>query len=320
MTSLPGITPLGLNEKIAIFQVLKDYGVSKSHWGFILDASYNIILALILLICMCYKPREPRSRNSDLGFGNQFVGHGEENGVFKASLTVLLFFLVLLQWYITTLVDQGLDQIQTIYLKSTTVSLTQAFISIFTLTRFLAIFTSTFVSPGPLLTFSLVITLLGSVAFTVSQHIMLTMSGSAGTAIAWTSIVLLGLGLAPVFPLVLAWSEAYMFMSCEVVAMISWALSLGELLGKPDLVMLAGGDDLHDEVVYLEFGLLGASTISLMIFFLVYVLARRHGTRSSRPQTSGYELASQDDIGQELLEDDDDFEVSNPAESSTNEA
>ena len=78
--------------------MLDNYGVSKSNIGFILDATYTWIISLILLVCMCYRPQrgEPRSRQeADEIFGSR---SSEESRIFKATVTVLLFFFNLLHW------------------------------------------------------------------------------------------------------------------------------------------------------------------------------------------------------------------------------
>ncbi len=63
---------------------------------------------------------------------------------------------------------------------------------------------------------------------------------------------------------------------------------------------------------WLGFTMLGCTTLSLGLFVCVFLVARKHGSRFSRPQTAGYELASQEELNQELLdeEDEEDFEVS----------
>ena len=78
--------------------MLDNYGVSKSNIGFILDATYTWIISLVLLVCMCYRPQrgEPRSRQeADEIFGSR---SSEESRIFKATVTVLLFFFNLLHW------------------------------------------------------------------------------------------------------------------------------------------------------------------------------------------------------------------------------
>ncbi len=44
---------------------------------------------------------------------------------------------------------------------------------------------------------------------------------------------------------------------------------------------------------WLGFTMLGATTLSLGLFVCVFLVARKHGSRFSRPQTAGYELANQ---------------------------
>uniref|UniRef100_A0A0K2TUR2 Uncharacterized protein n=1 Tax=Lepeophtheirus salmonis TaxID=72036 RepID=A0A0K2TUR2_LEPSM len=48
------------NPDLTILKVLNGYGVSHRNVGFILNAVYTFIIAVILMLCICYNPREPR--------------------------------------------------------------------------------------------------------------------------------------------------------------------------------------------------------------------------------------------------------------------
>lgn len=93
-------------------------------------------------------------------------------------------------------------------------------------------------------------------------------------------------------------------MSSQVVAMICCGLAIGELAVPQLFTRLT-----IEAQTWLGFMMLGATTLSAGLFLCVWLTARRHGSRFSRPQSSGYELASQDELNQELLEDEDDFEM-----------
>ena len=116
-------------------------------------------------------------------------------------------------------------------------------------------------------------------------------------------------------------------MSSHVVAMVCWGLALAELMVPYSMKLL-----FLDTQTWLGMAMIGATILSAGLFTCVFLLARRHGSRFSRPQSSGYELACQDDLNQvylnieirrqpsnlfsfiqELLEDDDDFEVAEPS-------
>ena len=91
--------------------MLDNYGVSKNNIGFILDATYTWVISLILLVCMCYRPQrgEPRSRQeADELFGSR---SSEESRIFKATVTVLLFFFNLLHWGMFVSFSQVSDEI-----------------------------------------------------------------------------------------------------------------------------------------------------------------------------------------------------------------
>ena len=51
----PTLNSLDNFNDVTIGKVLNTYGVSESHVGFILDASYTFLLAIVLLVCMCYR-------------------------------------------------------------------------------------------------------------------------------------------------------------------------------------------------------------------------------------------------------------------------
>ena len=55
IVSGPTWTSLDNFNDVTIGKVLNTYGVSESHVGFILDASYTFLLAIVLLVCMCYR-------------------------------------------------------------------------------------------------------------------------------------------------------------------------------------------------------------------------------------------------------------------------
>lgn len=114
--------------------------------------------------------------------------------------------------------------------------------------------------------------------------------------------------MSSLLPTSLVWGEAYVFMSSQVVSLILCGLALGELAIPQLFTRLT-----VEAQTWLGFAMLGTTTLSLGLFVCVFLMAKRHGSRFSRPQCSGYELANQDDINSQLLEDDnDDFEVSEP--------
>ena len=84
-------------------------------------------------------------------------------------------------------------------------------------------------------------------------------------------------------------------MSSHVVAIVCWGLALGELMVPYSMKLLS-----VDMQAWLGLAMVGATVLSAGLFTCVFLLARRHGSRFSRPQASGYELACQDDLNQVL--------------------
>ena len=82
-------------------------------------------------------------------------------------------------------------------------------------------------------------------------------------------------------------------MSSHVVAIVCWGLALAELMVPYSMKLLS-----LDMQSWLGLAMVGATTLSAGLFTCVFLLARRHGSRFSRPQASGYELACQDDLNQ----------------------
>jgi len=288
---------LGSNN-VTIKSFLVNHGVSKSNIGFILDATYTWIISLILLICMCYRPQrgEPRSRQeADEVFGNRA---SEESRIFKATFTVLLFFFNLMHWGMFISFSQTLPQFK--ILASTATYLERVFVGVFTATRFLAILTAGLLHPAVGIFISLFIIFVGSLVLVFTQQI--------STAAVWAGVILQAVGLATLLPTTLVWGEAYVLMSSHVVAIVCWGLALAELMVPYSMKLLS-----LDMQSWLGLAMVGATTLSAGLFTCVFLLARRHGSRFTRPQASGYELACQDDLNQELLEDDDDFEVAEPS-------
>ena len=99
--------------------------------------------------------------------------------------------------------------------------------------------------------------------------------------------------MATLLPTSLVWGEAYVLMSSQVVAVVCWGLALAELMVPYSMKLLS-----IDTQTWLGLAMVGATTLATGLFTCVFLLARRHGSRFSRPQASGYELASQDDLNQ----------------------
>ena len=75
--------------------------------------------------------------------------------------------------------------------------------------------------------------------------------------------------------------------------MVCWGLALAELMVPYSMKLL-----FLDTQTWLGMAMIGATILSAGLFTCVFLLARRHGSRFSRPQSSGYELACQDDLNQ----------------------
>ncbi len=89
-----GTDSAGGGGTFTVRNILSNYGVTKPNVGFILDAVYTILLSLVLLVCLCYHPREPRSRQED----GSSKDSSSENRIFKCTLLMLLFCFTLLHW------------------------------------------------------------------------------------------------------------------------------------------------------------------------------------------------------------------------------
>lgn len=277
---------------ITISGMLENYGVAQKNVGFILDGVYTLFMAFIFFFCLCYNPREPKARQDDLN-----EERNKESCIFKYSFTVLLFFFNLLHWgMFVTLMDVTPRFAQ---LESSSSTLQPLVVGTLAGTRFISMFTCSFMNPAFTLFGSLLVMLIGSFIMIFTQQLpALPM---------WAGILLQAAGLANLLPASLAWSEAYISMSSQVVAFICSGLALGELLVPQMFAQLTS-----EAQNWLGFTMVGASTLTFGLYICVFLMARKHGSRFSRPQTSGYELANQDELNQELLDEDEDFEISQP--------
>lgn len=284
---------------VTLRAILGNYGVSQSNVGFILDATYTWLVSIVLVVCMCYRPRsgEPRSREEAEAMFGCSQRRSEENRIFKATVTVLLFFFNLLHWGMFVSFGQTLPRFH--IMASTAPYLQRVFVGVFTATRFLAILTAGILNPALAIFASLFITFVGSLVLVFTQQI-------SATAV-WAGVILQAVGLSTLLPTSLVWGEAYVLMSSQAVAIVCWGLALGELMVPHIMTLLT-----IEAQTWLGLAMLGATTLCAGLFTCVFLMARRHGSRFSRPQSSGYELASQDELNQELLDDDEDFEVSEP--------
>jgi len=283
---------------LTLEKVLHDYGVSKPNVGFILDAIYTILLSLILTMCLCYHPREPRSRQDESGSESG----GEGNRIFKCTILVLMFLFTLLHWGMFVSLQRVLPKLDV--LAGSAAYLKRVFMGVFCLTRFLLIFVSapSIHSPAVTLFLGLLVTFSGSLVLVIAQEV--------SAAAVWTGVVTQSVGLSSLLPTSLAWGEAYVPMTPWAVAFVCSATAMADL-GVPALM-----ERLTLEAqAWAGFAALGATTLGLGVFVCVFLLAKRHGSRSSRPRASGYELASQEELNQELLdEEEEDFEMRQASE------
>ena len=127
--------------------------------------------------------------------------------------------------------------------------------------------------------------------------------------------IFIQMGLASILPSLFAWGNCYVAMTWRTVAFVCWSLAFPELLTRDMLGPLDG------KTSSMPTFLLVISVSLLMTHCVASLVARRHGTRDEAArqmlrQTSGYELANQEDheLNQDLLDDlddddDEDFEV-----------
>ena len=175
-------------------------------------------------------------------------------------------------------------------LATSAVYLQRVFVGVFTATRFIAILTAGWISPAVGIFCSLIILLIGGLVLVFMQQV--------SEAAVWAGVILEAIGLSALLPTTLVWGEAYVLMSSHVVAVVCWGLALAELVIPYSMTLIS-----VDTQAWLGLGMVGATTLCTGLFTCVFLMAKRHGSRFSRPQSSGYELASQDDLHQVLIYD-----------------
>ena len=240
--------------------------------------------------------REPRSASSVTG-----EGKSKESCIFRYSFTVLLFFFSLLHWGMFVSFGQVLPEFTILGGDEDGRHLQAVVMGIFVATRFVSMFTCSFFSSPAVLVF-------GSLAVTLAGSVVLVFAQSLSATAVWAGVILQSVGLANLLPASLVWGEAYVRMSAPLVAAVCSGLAWGELVVPQLFTRLT-----VEAQTWLGFAMLGATSLASGLFACVFLMAKRHGSRGRRPQTLGYELARQDEMmHQELLEDEDDFEVAEP--------
>merc|ERR1712150_459076 len=259
--------------------------------------------------------------------------HGEENRIFKATMTVLLFFSNLLHWSCFVSLSQGLPHIDALRVESEIEAnsvagkinsiipmkhnLHQAFLGIFTASRLFWILSSmcfrkSVFRPDVVIFSSLFFILVGSSLFVSSQGLI---DFSKMLSIATKT------SLGPLnfeennenqVPTTLSDGQASLWIGIVMQAIgLSSLLPSSIVWGESYMVMSS------QTVALICWGLSLAELVArpdlfAILFLCIFFIARRQGDRfkDSHPQASGYELANQDEMspasGHHNNEDDED--------------
>jgi hypothetical protein len=176
-------------KKVTILNFLNKFGVrSHQNVGFILDSVYTFLLALVLFICLCYNPREPRSAS------RESAKSSEESRIFKYSFSFLLFFLSFTHWSMFVSFRHVLPSIQGLLGRVGGILSSDArhiFVGIFTASRFFATFTPGCFGPAVMIILSLSITFIGSV--------MLVFAEQVSPAVVWAGVIMEAVGIVQIY-------------------------------------------------------------------------------------------------------------------------
>nr|CAD7426479.1 unnamed protein product [Timema monikensis] len=159
----------------------------------------------------------------------------------------------------------------------------------FAVMRFASIFFATGLSPTLMLILNLVCCTLGTlILYAWSDHVE--------TAL-WVGTILLGAGLASMFPTGLLWIERLLHVSNKVAALLVLGVSLGEL-ACPALIRHLM---VNDPKVLMHAALF-LNTLCIVIFATLWWLSSQLGEKYCAITSDGYQLANQHDEEEDMMD------------------
>nr|CAD7197773.1 unnamed protein product [Timema douglasi] len=274
-----------------LFEIISDriekYGFSKIQFTYLIVGLFVFAISLLFLGFLCHNPRDPKSKQ-------------EEGHVTKKMMSSIMRLSLIGGMAMILLLSSGLEvtfgHLVMAYAVNSDIQLTQSigsnisvtFWAAFAVMRFASIFFATGLSPTLMLILNLVCCTLGTlILYAWSDHVE--------TAL-WVGTILLGAGLASMFPTGLLWIERLLHVSNKVAALLVLGVSLGEL-ACPALIRHLM---VNDPKVLMRAALF-LNTLCIVIFATLWWLSSQLGEKYCAITSDGYQLANQHDEEEDMM-------------------
>ncbi|XP_071453327.1 uncharacterized protein [Hetaerina americana] len=288
----PGTYDNDTEDISTLFDVLANriekYGFNKIQFTYLIVGMFVFSISLVFLGFLCHNPRDPKSKQED-GVERYKISRKFLWGSLVSCMSLFLFFNIGMEVtfgrYLLSFVmhsDLNLS-------RSTGNCVTALFWGSFAAMRFASIFCASGFSPTSMLIFNFVMCSLGSI-------ILSTLSNEVETAL-WLGTSFLGIGLASMFPTGILWVERYIHVSNKVAALFVMGVALGEIIFPLVVQYLMQSNQLmlmHAAAV--------TNALCICTFIVLWCLVAHHGEKYVSVGNVGYQLASQHDEEEDMVE------------------
>ncbi|UYV65752.1 KIAA1919 [Cordylochernes scorpioides] len=273
-----------------VYEAMQHRRLGKFEFAYVILAVYLFMISIVFLVFLCLNPRESRSRQEDDLDKTHFF-----TSSFKISVVTLMSLFLCLYVGIQVAVGQLLKTFATQQVqlsKPTGYFLTYMFWGSFALSRSISVLLT--------IRFSAIRLLITDLVVCLAASIVLVAGAGRVEALLWVGIVVLALGMAPVFPLALSWIEHYIPVTNKIASLFILGEALGEL-AIPRVIERF----INQEPMVLMYMNIVINLLCSVTFGALWLLASRQGPKYKAPPIRTlYQLAN-------TTSDDLDFELSN---------
>lgn len=270
-----------------LFDIMLQHRLGKFEIAYVILGIYIFLVAFVFLVFLCVNPREPRSRQEE-----ELDKSKNITTVFKFSAVILVSLFLCLYVGIEVAVGQLL---QTFTIKqylqlpeSTGYFMTYFFWGSFALSRGLSIGLAVKFSGLCLISVDLIICLVTSILLVAGANKMETLL--------WVGIVVLGFGMAPIFPAAIAWIERYLPINNKTASIFILGAALGQLT-----IPLIINRFINEEPMVLMYVNIIVNILCFVTFVSLWLLSSRQGEKYKiKIDRNMYQLANFDEVEDSL--------------------
>ncbi|XP_067126811.1 uncharacterized protein [Centruroides vittatus] len=266
-----------------LFRTMLRHRLGKFEIAYVILGTYIFVVAFVFLVFLCVNPREPRSRQEeDLDKSRNLTA------TFKFSAVLLVSLFLCLYVGIEVAVGQLLQTFAVKqYLRlpeSTGYFMTYMFWGSFALSRALSVGLAARFSGLRLIFTDLIICLVTSVLLVAGANKMETLL--------WVGVVILGFGMAPVFPASISWIERYLPIDNKTASVFILGAALGQLTIPPVINRF-----IDKEPMVLMYVNMVVNVLCFVTFVGLWLLSSRQGEKyKSTMDRNTYRLANFDEV------------------------